>query len=131
MKEERRRRRDAAPISPCRNFLGDDDICLGQNFRSFFCHQMRKCNEICENLGFILVATVTDFLSARLAQPVTIATNQRKPRFSHISLLSVIWWQKEERILPLRQITSSPQKFARPAPPPFLFHDNTRNKRIK
>jgi hypothetical protein len=72
----RRKGGNAAPIRPCRNFWGDEDICLEQNFRSFFCHQMRKSNEICENLGFILVATVTDFLSARLHQSVTIATSE-------------------------------------------------------
>jgi hypothetical protein len=72
----RRKGGDAAPIRPCRNFRSDDDIFLGQNVRSFFCRQMRKSNEICENLGFILVATVTDFLSARLRQPVTIATSE-------------------------------------------------------
>jgi hypothetical protein len=71
VKSWRRKGGDAAPIRPCRNFWGDDDICLGQNFRFFFCHQMRKSNEICENLGFNLVANVTDFLSARLRQPVS------------------------------------------------------------
>jgi hypothetical protein len=45
---------------------------------------MRKSNEICENLGFILVATVTEFSSARLRQPVTIAASE-SPDFHRFS----------------------------------------------
>ena len=52
---------------------------------------------------------------------VTIATSESLT-LSPVSLLYYIWCQKKERILPLGQISSSPQKFARPAPPPLLLH---------
>jgi hypothetical protein len=84
MKAWKRKGGGAAPIRPCSNFWGDNDICLGQNYHFFFCHQMRKSNEICENLGFILVATVTEFSSARLRQPVTIAASE-SPDFHRFS----------------------------------------------
>ncbi|KZR98904.1 Uncharacterized protein APZ42_005462, partial [Daphnia magna] len=56
---------------------------------------------------------------------ITVAT-KIKHRFSHISLLFRIWWQKKERKFCPRQISSSPQKFLQglmgAASPSFLLH---------
>jgi hypothetical protein len=60
---------------------------------------MRKSNKICENLGFILVATVTDLSSARLRQPVTIATVKAQIFTDFVTLQHVVA-EKGTKILP-------------------------------
>ena len=84
--------------------------------------QMDNCSSTNTFKARLNVPVFKSLFSYFKPAPTHNDSNQRKPRFSHISLLSRIWWQTKERILPLRQISSSPQKFARQAPPPFLLH---------
>ena len=84
--------------------------------------QMDNCSSTNTFKARLNVPVFKSLFSYFKPAPTHNDSNQRKPRFSHISLLSRIWWQTKERILPLRQISSSPQKFARPSPPPFLLH---------
>jgi hypothetical protein len=96
----------------CKKFWNNDDICLRQRIRSFFCHQMRKSSEICKNLGFCWLPSLrVTSVNWRLGglkgrQPVKIATSESLD-FHIFRYSSASSGRQKERIFCPKQISNN------------------------